>query len=120
MDVEQAVADLQSKLMAAVLAGDRGTCETLFGSDCSLIRASSTHTVDVVLRDRWLDEIGSEGKQRAAKVDDRVISVHGDVAIATVLWTEDLDGGTEHRGSVTDVWKRNERGDWQLIERHGQ
>jgi len=118
MSPENEVDALQASLMTAVWTGDRETCERIFGEQCSLTRATRDRTVDVVLRDCWLDEIGA-GHGGSGTVDDRVVSVHGNLAIATVLWTVAQPDGERLRHTLTDVWKKNASGEWQLIERHG-
>jgi hypothetical protein len=100
--------------MTAMFAGDRAGCEPLICSDCAFIRATAAHTVEVVLRDSWLAEVG-RASATSASITDKVVSAHGHMAVATVYW---LQEPRPELRSVTDVWTRNDEGRWQLAERH--
>jgi hypothetical protein len=109
---EGEIAALQSELMAAIRQGDRPSCERLIAADFSSVRAGAAHTIEVRLREEWIDDVLRDlGEQ--VTMTDSVVSQHGPVMVATVLW---LEGEKPH--SATDIWKRNEAGDWQLTERH--
>src|SRR3954470_6425191 len=98
--------------MGAIRHGDRPTCERLIGADFSTVRAGADHTIEVCLREEWIDEVLRDLDTQVTMTDS-VVSQHGPVMVATVLWR---NGEEPH--SATDIWKRNEAGDWQLIERH--
>ena len=114
VSTENDVLAAQAQLMAASFAGDCARCEPFLTSDCAFIRATPTNTVEVVLRDAWLAEVGRAGAI-SASITDNVVSAHGHLAVATVYWLVDADPALR---SVTDVWTRNEAGRWQLAERH--
>jgi hypothetical protein len=114
VSTENDVLAAQAQLMTAMFAGDRAGCEPLLASDCAFIRATPTHTVEVVLRDSWLAEVGS-ASATSASITDKVVSTHGQMAVATVYWLEDPHPALQ---SVTDVWTKNDEGRWQLAERH--
>jgi hypothetical protein len=109
---EKEVAALQSALMGAIRQTDRPACERLVAADFSLVRAGADHTIEVVLRDEWIDDV-LRNLPGQVTVTDSVVSQHGPVMVATMLW---LNG--EERQCATDIWKRNDAGDWQLTERH--
>jgi len=109
---EEEVVALQSQLIGAIRQKDRPTCERLLAADFSLVRPNGDHTVEVVLRDQWLDDVLGDAAGQVT-IRDSVVSQHGAVMVATVLW---LDG--EERHSATDIWKRADGGTWQLAERH--
>ena len=117
MAVEDDVRKAQAQLMTAMFAGDRETCAGLLGSDCAIIRPTADHLVEVVLRDGWLDEIARTDTARAT-VTDTVISAHGDVAVSTVYYLEEPDAVQPRPRGVTDIWRKNSDGCWQLAERH--
>lgn len=102
--------------MNALFTGDRGACDALLAPDFSALRPDGTHTVQVVLRDQWLDEMDGRALEHAS-ITDTVISAHGDVAVATVLWVQNQDSSPLHR-SETDVWTRSADGGWRMSERH--
>jgi len=116
MSAEDALASIQSAFMTAMFAGDRGTCEQLLASDFSVVRPNADHSVDVVLRDQWLDEIGGHPVEHVS-ISDMVISSHGDVAVGTVMWIENPDSDPVRR-CETDVWTRTSEAGWRLAERH--
>jgi hypothetical protein len=109
---EEEVVALQSELMGAIRQKDRPTCERLIAADFSLVRPNDDHAVEVVLRNQWLDDAMRDVAEQVTMTDS-VVSQHGPVMVATVLW---LAG--EERRSATDVWKRSDAGGWQLTERH--
>jgi hypothetical protein len=116
MAAEEAVASVQSTFMTAFFSGDRQACDTLLAPDFSALRPDGAHTVQVVLRDQWLDEIDGHALQHV-NVTDTVISAHGDVAIATVLWVENPESGPIHR-CETNVWTHLPDRGWVMSERH--
>jgi hypothetical protein len=116
MSAEDALASAQSAFMTAMFAGDRAACEQLVSSDFSMVRPNADHSVDVILRDQWLDEIGGRPLEHVS-VTDMVISAHGDVAVGTVMWVEKPDSDAVRR-CETDIWTRTPEAGWRLSERH--
>jgi hypothetical protein len=110
---EEEVARLQSELIGAIRQKDRPTCERLIAADFSQVKPGSDHQIEVVLREQWLDDALRDAAEPVTMTDS-VVSQHGVVVVATVLW---LNG--EERHSSTDIWQRNDTGNWQLTERHG-
>jgi len=116
MTSEDAVATAQSSFMTALFAGDRAACDQILAPDFSALRPDDDHAVEVVLRDRWLDEMAGRPREHVT-VNDTVVSTHGGLAIATVLWIENPDE-EQIRRCETNVWTCASDGKWQLAERH--
>jgi len=108
------IAGLEEQLTRAIGSCDGPACGALLGDDFTAIAANEGQALVVTLRADWLKSISS-GRARTFSIDDTAVSVHGNVAIATVLLSE-----KEHEVTqllVTDVWRRT--GDaWILFERH--
>ena len=115
MSAEETVAALEAKLAHAIATCDAGACADLLSDDFTAIRAASGRELSVVLQSDWLRAVGACAA-REHTVDDVSVSLHGEMAIATVLWT-DGDSPTAEQFLVTDVW-RSSAGDWRLLERH--
>lgn len=109
---EPEVAAAQTLLNTAIAHGDCATCERLFGPDCCLIRGGQGGSIEVVLRAAWLEEIARD-PHAVVEVTDRVVSVHGDIAVATLLV-----GSADAPTFVTDVFVKAADGRWTLAERH--
>jgi ketosteroid isomerase-like protein len=118
MSAEHELAAIEVALLKAMMGGDREHCERLLSPEFTLVRASGDHTVEIVLREAWLRDIGGGRGERSFKVDDQVVSIHGDVAVATVFWTDDTNKDTPRAHGVTDVWQKRPNGEWELLERH--
>jgi len=100
--------------MGAIRQKDRPACERLLAAGFSLVRPNGDHAVEVVLREQWLDDALRDAAEPITMTDS-VVSQHGPVIVSTVLW---LAG--EERRCATDIWQRNDAGDWQLTERHAK
>lgn len=107
----------QSRLIAAMSARDRAACDPLLSSDCTVVRATKSNTVEVLLRAGWLDEIG-RGATSELTITDQVVSAYGDLAVATVYWLEPVDAAEPQHGGATDLWRKDTGGQWVLAERH--
>jgi ketosteroid isomerase-like protein len=109
------IAALEEQLTRAIAACDGAACEALLGEDFTAILPGDGKALVVNLRADWLRSIVG-ARTRSSTVDDTAVSMHGDVAIATVLWTENGDS-LPTQFVVTDVWTRHDGG-WTLLERH--
>jgi hypothetical protein len=115
MSAEDAVAHLETKLAHAIATCNTTACAELLSNDFIAVRAAAGRTLNIDLKEDWLRAVGAcESRQHT--VDDVSVSLHGDLAVATVLWT-DGDDLTAQQFLVTDVW-RSAPSDWRLLERH--
>jgi ketosteroid isomerase-like protein len=115
VDAEDAVAALETRLAQAIATCDAAACAAVLSDEFTAVRVASDRSLGVVLHGDWLRAVGTcESRQHT--VDDVSVSLHGDLAVATVLWT-DGEGATAQQFLVTDVW-RSSAGDWRLLERH--
>jgi len=108
------IAGLEERLSRAIGSCDGPACGALLGDDFTAIVAHEGQALVVTLRADWLKSIES-GRTHTLSIDDTAVSVHGDVAIATVLLSEKDREVTQLL--VTDVWRRT-GDDWILFERH--
>ncbi len=115
MTFEETIAEMERRLVAALAKCDGEACSTMLADDFTAIVAVEGRQLDVTLRQDWLTAV-SRCEMRTSTVDDTAVSVHGEVAIATVLWTE-KGPLTSTQLLVTDIWMRS-NGDWKLTERH--
>jgi ketosteroid isomerase-like protein len=110
-----AIAALEAQLIKAIVACDGDACSALLADDFTAIRPGTGGTLDINLRADWLKAI-SACEARTFTLDDTAVSVHGNFAVATILWSE-TTGISAAQFVVTDIWTRN--GDtWALAERH--
>ena len=115
MAAEDTVADLEGKLAQAIAVCDGAACAAFLADDFTAIHARPDNALIVVLQREWLRAV--EGCQpRCYSVNDVTVSLHGDLAVATVLWT-DGEGTTAQQFFATDIW-RSSSGQWRLLERH--
>jgi len=108
------IVGLEEQLSRAIGSCDGPACGALLGDDFTAIVANEGQALVVTLRADWLKSI-ENGRARTFSIDDTAVSVHGDVAIATVLLSEKDREVTQLL--VTDVWRRT-GDDWILFERH--
>jgi ketosteroid isomerase-like protein len=113
---EQTIEALEHQLAKAVGACDGPACAALLDDEFSAILAIDRASFEITLRDQWIAAVTS-CSARSVIVDDIVISLHADVAIVTLLISEDSFAVSSPRLIVTDVWRRTGE-DWKLIERH--
>ena len=77
--------------------------------------------VQVIPRETWLASLPLYDI-RSYSIDDMRVNVYGDVAIVTMLFTQEAVVGPERRDRsaqffITDVWVRHPEG-WRVAERH--
>lgn len=108
------IAALEEQLTRAIGSCDGPACGALIGDDFTAIVANAGQALMVMLRADWLKGVAS-GRASTFSIDDTAVSMHGDVAIATVLFSEKDNEATQLL--VTDVWRRKDDR-WILFERH--
>lgn len=113
--LESAIAALEDRLARAVASCDVDDCSALLADDFTAVLAFEGQQLDVLLREEWLKTI-TRSDVRRFTVDDTAVSLHGDVAIATVLWTDHAPPSSTQL-LVTDVWTRDGT-EWKLRERY--
>jgi len=115
VSAEDSVAALEATLAQAIADCNDEACASLVAENFTAVHASSGRELAVVLRGDWLR--GIKGcRVRNHAVNDVTVSLHGEVAVATVLWT-DGEGDAAKDFLLTDVWKSS-AGSWLLLERH--
>jgi hypothetical protein len=78
---------------------DTAACVELPSNDFMAVRAIAGRTLGVDLKENWLRAAGAcESRQHT--VDDVSVSLHGDLAVATVLWTD----GDDLTPSSSQTW----------------
>ncbi|HZT77204.1 MAG TPA: nuclear transport factor 2 family protein [Vicinamibacterales bacterium] len=114
MTHDDEIATLERECATAMLRGDESACAAVLSDDFTMIEVIEDQPVQVVLKDDWLKRIKAHDSE-AIEVDDVAVSMHGDVAIATVKLTH---SGmlTSHQIAITDVWRKEQA--WRLVERH--
>jgi ketosteroid isomerase-like protein len=113
---EETIAGLERQLAAAVAKCDAEGCDALLGEDFTAVDAFEGEQLSIMLRNDWV-RARSSCDTRSLTVDDIAVSLHGDFAIATVLWTEN-GGASSTQSLVTDVWRQTATQEWKLTERH--
>lgn len=89
--------------------------------DYALIIGVRGQPLRVVPRDVWLSSLELYDI-RSFSIDDFRVSVRGDVAVVTMLFTQDAVVGPDRRDRsaqfmITDIWVRHPGG-WRVAERH--
>ncbi|GGB84497.1 hypothetical protein GCM10011352_07940 [Marinobacterium zhoushanense] len=100
---------------SALVAGDRAAMEPLLSPNLHYIHAPGR----IDNRDSYLDFLQSV-RFLKVEVSDRQISVMGEVAILTgilrmKLQREGQEEPTSPVSAITEVWHRQERGNWALL-----
>lgn len=116
MKVEHVIAGLELELAAALADCNGDVCSKFLTEDFAAITGVEGQQLTVRLREEWLKSV-TAGSTNRFTIDDTAISVHGGVAIATMLWVEGNMLGSTH-WLITDVWKGTDSGEWRLAERH--
>ena len=114
MTRDEEIAKLERECAVAVLRGDDAACAAVLSDDFTLVEVVEDEPVNVVLKGDWLKRVKAHAPD-SIEVDDVAVSMHGDLAIATVKLTQS-GTLTNHQVAITDVW-RKEQG-WRLVERH--
>lgn len=73
----------------------------------------------VTYREHWLSVMPSYEIQEMT-LDDIRVSVYGEIAIVTLLWTQRaIVQGGDRSGTffITDIWRKTDKG-WLVAERH--
>ena len=114
MTSDKEIAKLERECAVAILRGDEAACAAILSDDYSVIEVVEDQPVQVVLKEQWLQGLKSR-PPATIEVDDVAVSIHGDLAIATVKLTES-GALASHQLAITDVWRKEQA--WRLVERH--
>lgn len=100
---------------------DRAAMESFLAPSYFLAVGVSGRPLQIVPRDRWLQSLDLYDI-RSYSFDDMHVNVYGDVAVVTMLFSQDAVVGPQRRDRsaqffLTDVWVRN-GGRWMVAERH--
>ena len=119
MGIEQLIAQLEREWAEAVAKGESVGCALLLADKYTYVAAREGSRFDIQERSAWLAGLNPKSAESFV-INDVAVSVHGSVAVATVLATS----GTTTPGAeppteyfYTDVWLRD--GDrWRVVERY--
>ena len=114
MTNDEEIARLEHECSTAMLRGDEAACAAILSDDFTMIEVIEDQPVQVILRTDWLKRVKAHTSD-SIQVDDVAVSIHGDLAIATVKLTN-AGTLTSEQMAITDVWRKGHT--WQLIERH--
>lgn len=105
--------------MNAWIANDRATLETILAPEFALVvSAKPDARVD---RAAWLQTAGTDYTCESFRYDGMQVRDFGDVVIVSSLATQRaMAFGHDRSGTffLTDVWRMNDRGEWQVIARY--
>lgn len=116
MKVEETVASLEQALAKALADCNGDECSKFLTADFCAITGVEGEQLRITPREEWLKSVAA-GSTRRFSVEDTAISVHGAVAVATMLWVEQGILSATH-WLITDIWKGAASGVWRLAERH--
>lgn len=112
---------LEQQWNEAIDRRDAAAMERFLAPDYALIIGVRGQPLRVVPRDVWLKTLALYDI-RSFSIDDFRVSIRGDVAVVTMLFTQDAVVGPERRDRsaqfmITDIWVRY-AGGWRVAERH--
>jgi len=112
------IEELERRFARGVLRKDIRALEALLALEYRLVGVRSTGTSDMP-RLAWFAALGRMNF-KALDLATTSVEVHGDMALATVegSWELEFDGrAIDERVYVTDVWIKRD-GRWQIVRRH--
>lgn len=119
MSVEQIIAQLEREWGQAVAKGEGAGCTSLLADEYTYVAAREGSGFDIQARAAWLAALDA-ASAGSFVINDVAVSVHGSVAVATVLATSSTTTAGVERVTeyfYTDVWLQDgER--WRVVERY--
>jgi ketosteroid isomerase-like protein len=117
--IERAIATREHEWFRAMQSRDAAACESLLALGFTCVTTCEGPQFDVQLRQDWLAAL-LKLDHRSLTLHDVSVSLHGPVAVATVLMTmKHLVGGVEQSTEqvFVDVWI-SEADAWRIVERY--
>lgn len=116
-----AVRTAEQEWNAAIDRRDAAAMQRFLAPTYFLAVAVQGRPAQVIPRETWLGSLALYDI-RSYSIDDMRVNVYGEVAIVTMLFTQDAVVGPERRDRsaqffITDVWVKHPDG-WRVAERH--
>lgn len=117
----QEILELEKKWNAAIQSQDVAGMSQLLAYSYFLAVAIEGRPLQVVPRERWLENL-KYYKIHSHSIDDIKVNVYGDTAVVLMLFTQKATVGRAQvdrsaQFLITDVWVKQKEG-WQVAERH--
>lgn len=118
-DTSQQLVELEHEWANAMRTRNLEKLDAMVAEDFSVAIAVQGMPLRVTHRAQWLSVMPSYDIQEMT-LDDIRVSLYGDIAVVTLLWTQRafVQGG-ERSGTffITDIWRKTDKG-WLVTERH--
>jgi ketosteroid isomerase-like protein len=119
--VEQEIIEAEKRWNAAIQSQDLPGMGQFLADRYFLAVAVQGRPLQVVPRERWLENLKSY-RIHSYNIDDMKVGVYGDVAVVLMLITQNATVGQPPRDRsaqflITDIWVRQKDG-WRVTERH--
>ena len=118
---EQEIIEVEKRWNAAIQSQDLPQMSNFLAESYFLAVAVQGRQLQVVPRERWLENLRSY-RIHSYNIDDMKVGVYGDVAVVLMLITQNATVGQPPRDRsaqflITDIWVKQKDG-WRVTERH--